>query len=201
MVIGLYVLYDGTMAILEERRVTPCLSAAWGAVFSIAINELMFRQSVCVGNQTNSPSITAKAWESRSDVLSSIAVLIGILGAKMGFHFMDPLAAIAVGIIILRICILMIKDAIVKLMDIIPEIFFDEIRKALDGVENISSVKDLHAREVGQEVELDIALYVPENTTLSQGEKIKKAAKRVVADILDRKSTIKVGLFPVPAEI
>ena len=120
-VIGTYILFDGARAILEGRRVTPCLSAAWGAIFSIAINELMFRQSVCAGAQINSPSITAKAWETRSDVLSSIAVLIGILGAKMGFHFMDPLAAIIVGVIILRVCVEQVRGAITNLMDGAPE--------------------------------------------------------------------------------
>jgi len=200
LVIGLYILYDGSMAIINGRRVTPCLSAAWGAIFSIAINELMFRQSLCVGTQTNSPSIVAKAWESRSDVLSSVAVLVGILGAKMGFHFMDPLAAIAVGIIILRICVVMLKDAVVNLMDIVPEIMTDEVRQALSGVKDITGVKDIHAREVGQEVELDISLYVDENTTVSQGERIKEEAKKLVAGLMDRRSTIKVGLVPVPAD-
>ena len=199
LVIGFYILYDGSMAILEGRRVTPCLSAAWGAIFSIAINELMFRQSVCVGTQTNSPSIVAKAWESRSDVLSSIAVLVGILGAKMGFHFMDPLAAIAVGVIILRICVLMLKEAVLNLMDIVPESTIDEVKEVLDVMESISGVKDLHVREIGPELEFDISLYVPEHTSLTQGEKIKKEVKKAVSGIVDRRFTVKVGLYPDPA--
>ena len=197
-IIGIYILYDGALAILEGRRVTPCLSAAWGAIFSIAINELMFRQSVCAGTQINSPSITAKAWESRSDVLSSIAVLIGILGAKMGFHFMDPLAAVAVGVIILRICIVMIKEAIFKLMDSMPEITLDDIRQDLAALKNIAGVKKLNAREIGQELELEVALYIPDGVTVSQGEKIKKEAKKVIGSKMDRRSIIKVGLFPAP---
>ncbi len=197
-IIGIYILYDGALAILEGRRVTPCLSAAWGAIFSIAINELMFRQSVCAGTQINSPSITAKAWESRSDVLSSIAVLIGILGAKMGFHFMDPLAAVAVGVIILRICIVMIKEAIFKLMDSMPEITLDDIRRDLAALKNIAGVKKLNAREIGQELELEVALYIPDGVTVSQGEKIKKEAKKLIGSKMDRRSIIKVGLFPAP---
>jgi cation diffusion facilitator family transporter len=199
-VIGLYILFDGTRAILEGRRVTPCLSAAWGAIFSIAINELMFRQSVCVGTQMNSPSIVAKAWESRSDVFSSIAVLVGILGAKMGFHFMDPLAAIAVGVIILRICIQMVREAALKLLDRAIEDVLDEVRQALARVKDIAGIKGLKSREVGQELELEIALHVPEHMSVSQGEKIKNEAKKVVGEVLDRKSTIKVRLFPVPDE-
>jgi cation diffusion facilitator family transporter len=199
-VVGLYVLIDGIRAIAEACPITPRLIAAWGAIVSIAINELMFRQTVCVGAQTSSPSITAKAWESRSDVYSSIAVLAGILGAKMGFHFMDPLAAIAVGVIILRICFQMVKESIFKLMDMAPERVLNEVRQALATVKNIAGIKDVNAREVGREMEFEIALHVLEHITVSQGEKIKREAKRAVRKTVERKSTVKVRLFPVSSE-
>ncbi len=197
-VIGTYILFDGARAILEGRRVTPCLSAAWGAIFSIAINELMFRQSVCAGAQINSPSITAKAWETRSDVLSSIAVLIGILGAKMGFHFMDPLAAIIVGVIILRVCVEQVKGAITNLMDgASEEGMDDEVREALGNVANVSSIREINSREMGQELELEIRLGVPKDITVSQGETIKHETKQAIKEVIDRKLRIKVMLFPV----
>ncbi len=200
-VIGSYILLDGTRAILEGRKVVPCLSAAWGAIFSIAINELMFRQSVCAGSQINSPSIVAKAWESRSDVLSSIAVLIGILGAKMGFHFMDPLAAIAVGVIIIRICILQVKGAMLNLMDKEPEQVLEGAKEALAGVRNVTEIKGIKAREIGQNVEVEVSLDVPRDITVSQGEKIKDEVKKALRKAFDRKSTINVRLFPVHNDV
>jgi cation diffusion facilitator family transporter len=198
-VIALYILYDGAMAIIEGRQIVPCMSAAWGAVFSIAINELMFRQSVCAGAQINSPSMVAKAWESRSDVLSSIAVLIGIIGAKIGFHFMDPLAAIAVGVIILKICVEMVKGAILNLMDRVPEEedILEQVRGALAKVEDIAGIKDVHAREIGPSVEFEVLLDVSENITVSKGERIKREAKKAIRRVLEKKSVIKVSLFPV----
>ncbi|NVM23459.1 MAG: cation transporter [Desulfobacterales bacterium] len=198
-VIALYILYDGAMAIIEGRQVVPCMSAAWGAIFSVAINELMFRQSVCAGTQINSPSMVAKAWESRSDVLSSIAVLIGIIGAKMGFHFMDPLAAIAVGVIILRICVEMVKDAILNLMDRMPEEeeLLEQVRGALGKVKDIVGVKDVHAREMGPSLEFEVSLNVPEHITVSQGERIKREAKKAIGRVIEKKSFVRVMLFPV----
>jgi cation diffusion facilitator family transporter len=198
-VIGCYILFDGAQAILEGRRVTPCLSAAWGAIFSIAINELMFRQSVCAGKQINSPSITAKAWETRSDVLSSIAVLVGILGAKMGFHFMDPLAAIIVGVIILRVCVEQVRGAITNLMDGAPEEegMDDEVRGALGRVANVSNIQEINSREMGQELELEIRLGVPNDITVSQGETIKHETIQAIKEVIDRKLRIKVMLFPI----
>ncbi len=197
-VIALYILYDGSMAIIEGRQVAPCISAVWGAVFSIAINELMFRQSVCAGAQINSPSMVAKAWESRSDVLSSIAVLIGIVGAKIGFHFMDPLAAIAVGVIILKICVEMVKDAILNLMDRAPEEdFFAQVKDALAKVKDIVKVRDIHAREIGPALEFWVLLNVSEHITVVEGERIKREVKKAIRRVIEKESFIKVRLFPV----
>lgn len=171
-----------------------------GAIFSIAINELMFRQSVCAGTQINSPSMVAKAWESRSDVFSSVAVLIGILGSKLGLWFMDPLAAMAVGVIIIRICIQMVKDSIVNLMDRASEEDLEELRRAVGKVKDVSEIKGIKAREVGQVLEFEIGLHVPDDISVSQGERIKREVKKTLQEMLDRKSTVRVRLFPVTCD-
>ena len=196
-VVGIYIVYNGVMTIVGNRVVNPCLSAAWGAIFSIVINELLFRYTLCAGNQINSPSMQAKAWESRSDVFSSVAVLVGILGAKMGFHFMDPLAAIFVGAIILKICIEMVKDAVLNLMDQTPEDdeYIEEINKGLGKMKTIFGVKDIISRELGQYLEFEIDLFVPADVSVKYGEKIKKEANLIVTNIVDRKSIVKVKLF------
>lgn len=196
--IGSYIVYEGVLTIVENRVVDPCLSAAWGAIFSIVINEILFRYTLCAGIQVNRPSMQAKAWESRSDVFSSFAVLVGILGAKMGFHFMDPLAAIIVGVIILKICIEMLKDAVFNLMDKSSENeeYIGQINKSLEKMETIAGIKEIISRELGQYLEFEIDLFVPAGISVEFGEKIKKEANLIVTNIVDRKSIVKVKLFP-----
>lgn len=196
MVIATFIIYEGVLSIIQGRKVIICWSAAWGAIIAIAINELMFRQSVCAGTQINSPSMVAKAWESRSDVYASIAVLIGIIGAKMGFHFMDPLAAAVVGVIILKICIEYIKESSLNLLDKAPEEeILDNAKKALETVETVCGIKNIFARELGQYMEFETELYVPAETSVSQGETIKKDVKQAIAGSIDRKTIIKVRLY------
>ena len=195
--VGIYIIYHAAIAIIEGRRIRPCLSAAWGAIFSIAINELMFRQSVCAGTQINSPSMVAKAWESRSDVYSSIAVLIGILGAKMGFHFMDPLAAVAVGVIILRICVEMVNDSVRQLMDQSPEPeVIDEVNKVLSKLNPYITVQKVMGREVGRSLEFEIYIAVPPDIMVDEGEEIKRMVIDLVTKSIERKTTVSVRLVP-----
>ncbi len=197
-VIALYFLFDATMAIIEQRSVIPSLIAAWGAVFSIAINELLFRHTICAGSQLNRPSMVAKAWESRTDVYSSIAVLIGIIGARYGLHFMDPLAAMAVGLLILRMSIEMVKDSVLSLMDkALEKDELNDVRKALKVIENIVNIRNIHTREMGSSLEFKIDLDVVGNISVSQGERIKKDVKETILNLLDRRSNVRIRLHPV----
>ncbi len=199
-IVGGYIVMNGVMSIITGRFAEPCISAAWGAIFSIAINELMFRQSICAGTQISSPSMVAKAWETRSDVYSSIAVLIGIIGAKLGFEFMDPLAAVFVGAIILKICFEMVSESTANLMDrAVDEEFVDKIRSALEAIPDISGVGQLFAREFGRYLEFDVELSVPRDFTVAAGEKIKAEAEAIVRDLAQRKSIVKIRLTPSEA--
>ncbi len=195
-VIGLYIIFGGLKSIIKGYYVPPCLTAVWGAIFSIAINELMFRQSVCAGKQINSPSMVAKAWESRSDVYSSIAVLIGILGSKMGFYFMDPLAAVIVGVIILKICCEMVKDSVLNLMDkALGDEVVDDVRKALSTIEKIRGIKNIIARELGRHMEFELELFVSKDTSVADGETIKQQVKQKIVKMLKRPSVVRVRLL------
>ncbi len=203
IVIAGYILYDGIKALIEGRAVVPCMVAAWGAIFSITINELMFRQAVCAGNQINSPSMIAKAWESRSDVYSSIAVVIGIIGAKLGFHFMDPLAAVVVGLIILKICVEMIKDASSNLMDKAPENIniHDLKNRLLNKLNDIAiEIKSMKVREIGSELECNVDINIPDCISVKDGEEIRKEICEILSGMLERKSNIFVRLYPFEEE-
>ncbi len=79
----------------------------------------------------------------------------------MGFHFMDPLAAIIVGGIILKICFEMVTDAVKNLMDkAYEDEDLEEIEKAIKGIKDVFGVKNFFAREMGRFLEFDIFLYV-----------------------------------------
>lgn len=199
VVIAGYILYDGVVSIMSGKVIVPCMVAAWGAVFSILINEMLFRYSLCVGTQIDSPSIRAKAWESRSDVYSSIAVVVGIIGAKMGFHFMDPLAAVVVGLMILKISFEMIAEAVPSLMDATPaEMDLSGLKKRFMSAmaDIIVSVEEFKAREMGGSLEFTVVAFVPDCITVELGEEIKRDIEKTVNNLEEKKSTVIVRLKP-----
>ncbi|MBW2122323.1 MAG: FtsH protease activity modulator HflK [Deltaproteobacteria bacterium] len=80
-----------------EIRMLPVALA--GTAISIMVSYFLSRYKIHVGRSTNSPSLIADGEHSRTDMYSSIAVLIGLIGYMMGFR-LDPVAAIVVGFLI-----------------------------------------------------------------------------------------------------
>jgi cation diffusion facilitator family transporter len=196
-VIGLYIMHDGYTTIVEKKIVHPCWFALWGAFFAIAINEMMFRQSVCAGTQAGSPSMIAKAWESRSDVYASAAVLLGILGAMAGYSWMDPLAALVVGVVIIKLCIESIYESVLKLMDQAAEGDEPEdVRAALADKMGDASLDKLVARELGPVLDMQIWLRINPSLSVAESEALREKALRIVRGAVKRKMKVSINLIP-----
>lgn len=103
IVAGLGLAYESWEIITTGAFRTPLLPAALAAVVSIVVNEILFRYTRSAGEKTNSPSLVANAWHHRSDAISSVAALIGIGGAMAGYPVMDPIAAVLVSVMIMKV--------------------------------------------------------------------------------------------------
>lgn len=75
--------------------------AALGVAFtSVVSKEALFWMTHAVGTRCESPSLIANAYHHRSDATSSLVAILGIIGVIAGFHWVDPLAATALGALI-----------------------------------------------------------------------------------------------------
>ncbi|MBF0240553.1 MAG: cation transporter, partial [SAR324 cluster bacterium] len=113
---ALYLFVNATINIVSGLIESPNMLAVIGAIVSITMNQLLFHYQKCVGQENNSPAIMSNAWDNRSDALSSAAVLFGIIVAVLGFPIADPLAAIAVSLVIVKIAVELLIDAVNGLM-------------------------------------------------------------------------------------
>ncbi|CCQ73001.1 magnetosome biogenesis CDF transporter MamB [Magnetospira sp. QH-2] len=195
---ALYLMYESTMQIIAGNTSSPSPFAVLGAIVSIATNELMFRYQSCVGRQNNSPAIIANAWDNRSDALSSVAVLIGIVAAVVGFPIADRLAAIGVGILVAKIGIELNIDAINGLMDTSVEndVLVDAYNIAKDS-QHVHGVHYIRGRNVGEDVHLDINIYVDADLKVFESDLVADAIRRKIEAEVDHVRDVHVGVTPV----
>jgi cation diffusion facilitator family transporter len=197
---GVVIFIEAIEDILTKEQVTPSAITLLGAFLSIVVNEMMYRQSICAGTQLKSPSMVANAWEKRSDALSSVAVFIGILGAKLGWHFLDPLAAILVAFYILKFSAEMLWNALKGLIDTAAdEKVVEQIRKVTEKVHGVENIKKIRTREVGQNIWIDLDICIDADHQISQATKIKDAVKNSITKEIERQTHVFVYVKPYPS--
>ncbi len=183
---GLGVIYETWQGLTEASGKTPGLLAATAAILSILINEGLFRYTLRVGEVTQSPSLVANAWHHRTDAISSIAALIGIIGAGQGFPFMDPLAGIVVGGMIVKFGIDITREGVRDLMDTaLSEEHTKKIHSILKDIPEVLHFHDLRTRVIGGEFLIDLHILVDPEMTVTEGHRVAEIARRNLIKAFD----------------
>ena len=98
----------------------PGILALVAALVSILLKELTFQYTKRKADQLDSQAMKANAWHHRSDALSSVGTAIGIGGAILlgeRWAVLDPIASIAVGALIVKVAIDLLKNGMGELME------------------------------------------------------------------------------------
>jgi cation diffusion facilitator family transporter len=136
------------------------------------------RYCLAVGEQTNSPAITAAGADSRVDVLTAGAALAGVAGAGAGYPVLDPLAAAVVGVAVLATGVGIVRDNLAYLLGEAPseDLRSEIVERALAHPE-VHGVHDVVPHYVGPEV--DVSLHVE-----VEGEHTLLAAHDIETDVV-----------------
>jgi cation diffusion facilitator family transporter len=155
--------------------------ALWIAVLALCAKEILFRYMLAIAKRIKSGMLVANAWHARSDAASSLVVGVGIIGNLAGFPILDPIAALIVGLMILKMGWGFAWDALHDLMDrAIDEVELSAIRTTLLETPGVSGVHDLRTRKMGDMIIADAHLEVEASLTVEAGHDIAVDARRRV---------------------
>jgi cation diffusion facilitator family transporter len=123
-------------------------------------NELAAILRLRTGRRIHSAALVADGRHSQVDGFTSLGVLVGVLGVKLGFPFADPLIGFVIGTTILVVAWNSGRELWYRLMDATdPEVtrLIDQTAAAVPGV---SAVDDIRIRWLGhwQHCELHITV-------------------------------------------
>ena len=195
---GIWIGYEVWQVIASGIKLVPTWLAVGVATFSILVNEGIFHYTRIVGERVNSPAIIANAWHHRSDAISSVAALIGILGAHFGYSIMDPLAGGVVAIMILKVGATIFAEGLRDLMDTgLSEDQTQEFQKIIDGIPEVIKFHDLRTRTLGGEIFMDVHILVDTDLTVTEGH---AAAERVRRSLINAFNRVQDVLVHVDGE-
>lgn len=154
---------------------------------SIAVDYWRSRALRRVAERTGSPALATDAFHFASDIWASLAVLAGLLATWVGvaYHvdwlrYADPVAAIIVSLMILRITTRLTRETIGVLMDQIPAETRLEVIREAERVPGVLAVEQARVRRSGPNYFADLTLALPRNYTFEHTGELVRAATDAV---------------------
>jgi cation diffusion facilitator family transporter len=187
----LYVLAGGILveswSRLREGAVPPTLSAIPFVVLlvDIAVNFWRARALHRTARDTKSQALAADALHFASDVLGSIAVIIGLALSGLGYAWGDAAAAIGVAVVISLLGLRLARSTVETLLDRAPEGVSEKAAAAIKAVPGVVGVERLRVRMVGPTHFIDAIVQVPRTYPIDRIDEIKRKAQEAVTRALD----------------
>ncbi|MBS7239767.1 MAG: cation transporter [Acetatifactor sp.] len=161
----------------------PGLLALIAAVSSVAIKEWMYWYTRAAAKKINSGALMADAWHHRSDALSSIGAFIGILGSRMGYPILDPIASLVICLFILKAAYDIFQDALAKMVDkACPEEVVNQMREIILAQEGVEGIDDIKTRLFGAKMYVDVEISVDGEKTLRAAHEIANRVHDAIED-------------------
>ena len=147
----------------------PGILALVAAVVSIVVKELMFWYTRYYAKLIDSSALMAVGWHHRSDSLSSIGALIGIIGARLGFGIMEPLASVVICIFIEKAAYDIFMDAVNKMVDkSCDDETMEKIKACAMNIPGVENIDLLRTRVFGNKIYVDMEIAADGNKTLDE---------------------------------
>ena len=143
----------------SSNLVMPGVLALIASIISIISKEAMYQYTIRVSKKINSAALKADAWHHRSDALSSVGSFIGILGARIKFPILDPIASIIICLLIIKVAYDIFKDSIYKLIDAsCDDETINKIKDVILEQEGVIQLDSLKTRVFGSRIYADIEI-------------------------------------------
>ncbi|UCF60659.1 MAG: cation transporter [Anaerolineaceae bacterium] len=150
-----------------------------------------------VGEETKSAAVIALAYDHRNDIFSALAATIGILFARFGYKWMDPLAGALVAIVILRTGVMIIRDSSIELMSTKPDAdLLTQVHTLIANVTGVRAVEEVFVHRFGPYLVLNITLGIDGSMSVQQGDRISTLVEDILLKQIDFLSRVHIHYHP-----
>ncbi|MDD2897021.1 MAG: cation diffusion facilitator family transporter [Aliarcobacter sp.] len=198
LIAALWIAYEAIQKFYNPHTVE---FVGWGvaimAVSSI-VNFFISRHLQRVGEETDSIALKADAMHLKTDVYTSLGVMVGLCGMYLtGWQWLDPLAALAVAMLIMYAAWELIKESFAPLLD--ASLSEEDEQKIITKIENhqehFIDFHNFRTRKAGSERHIDFHLTVCKYHTIDHAHTLADKIENDI-QILFRESSILIHHEP-----
>jgi len=173
-IIAIVIAWDAVIRIVSpESLLQPGFWPLAVAAISVVSKEGYFQYVVRHPSAATSRMLYANAWHSRSDALSSLAVIVGVGGVLAGFAWADAFAAIVVAGLLVVVAYRIGREGAEELIDSAASpVLNTNMRKTILSIEGVRDSHELRTRRMADKVLADVHIRVDPLISVSEGHRI-----------------------------
>ncbi|MFS0915795.1 cation diffusion facilitator family transporter [Brevibacillus sp. 179-C 1.1 NHS] len=193
--VGVQVVTNAVPSLFDPHHAAPDLLAGWTALATAVIMLFVYRYNKNLAIKTNSQALLAAAADNRSDAFVSIGTFIGVAGAQFQLHWLDPLAAFVVGLIILKTAWDIFREATHRLTDGFDQTKLEDLRTTISSISGVKDISDIKARYHGSSVLVDVVIHVDPGLNVVESHTITEKIEEQMRKI-HRINTVHIHIEP-----
>ena len=167
-----YILWESFQKLINPQPLDNLGWVAAAALIGFVGNEIVAMMQLRVGRQIGSVAMVADGQHARIDGLTSLAVLIAVVGAWLGFPIVDPIIGIVIGIAIVGITWSAIKAVWYRLMDAVDPQFIVRAEGLITEHPEIQAVHRLQMRWVGHRLHGEFVVGVGTEVSVEESHSL-----------------------------
>lgn len=178
--VGIQVLIGAISSVMHAKQESPDLISAWTGMFSAAVMYLVYRYNHNLGRKINSQAVIAAAKDNLSDAWVSIGIAVGIIGSQFNLPWLDPVAAVVVGLLICKTGWDIFRKASHDLTDGYDEVQLDVYRQTILEIPGVKGIKDIRGRKYGSNSVVDVVILVNSQLVIGAAHDISEHVEEVL---------------------
>lgn len=191
------IIWESVRALLDPRELDNL-----GWVFAAGLvgalgNEVVAGYRIRAGRRIGSAALIAEGQHARTDGLTSIAVVLGVVGVWLGYARMDAIVGLLIAAVILGILVRTLGTVLRRLMDGVEPGIIRRVAAVSADVEGVHRVGRVRARWCGHRLEAEIEVSVGGDLSVLEGHRVAERVHHTLLHGIAHLNHVVVHVHPV----
>jgi cation diffusion facilitator family transporter len=192
--------YEAVSRLAHPRPVSSLIAVAIAAVIGFAGNEMVARYRIGVGRRIGSAALVADGLHARTDGFTSLAVLLGVGGAALGWDWADPVVGLLITVAILAVLRQAAREVYRRLMDAVDPALVGQAEQTLRATPGVLGVGQVRMRWIGHKLRAECEVIVDADASVVEAHQVAVSAEHDLLHALPRLTAALVHADPQPRD-
>lgn len=192
--------YEAVQRLLQPQPVHNLPLVIMAGLIGFAGNEVVAVYRIRTGREIGSAALVADGLHSRTDGLTSLAVVLGAIGVALGMEVADPLAGLGITVSLLFVLRGAARDVFRRLLDAVDPALVGEVTRAIEPIPGVKTIDDVRMRWIGHELRGEVEVTIDSNATLRDAHEVAVDVEHRLLHRVPRLRAVTVHVNPEPVE-